>query len=317
MDAMDSDREAIFASALDAFPGMGDDSLADGQEDPRIDRFLDEKALMLHSQGRTYRDIASLLMISVGEAWKRVQRQQAKLEAVDPGERAEFRNECLLALRMAISSVSEEAADGEAAARVVLNQLANTVLRFWKQEDAQQGLPKRASKRLAAPAAEETAPQLPASEPQQLAFGDREQDREQTVNTELQSEVEQEVVREQTAVVQRAEPLTVAAACAADCSPAMPVQRFAAALLCGVLAVAGLLSWLAFPRQSSARAIQTLPSLTSQHLPLATIEPANGGVALPQRLPSFIFAPASFKPWQFGASKDSALDRGRSLRQQM
>ena len=80
MNATDSDREAILASALDAFPGTGDDSLEDGQEDPRIDRFLDEKALMLHNQGRTYRDIASLLMISVGGAWKRVRRQQAKLE---------------------------------------------------------------------------------------------------------------------------------------------------------------------------------------------------------------------------------------------
>ena len=181
MNATDSDREAIFAAALDALPETGDDSLEDGQEDPRIDRFLDEKALMLHNQGRTYRDIASLLMISVGGAWKRVQRQQAKLEAVDPGERAEFRNECLLALRMAISSVSEEAADGEAQARVVLNQLANTVLRFWKHEDAQQGLPKRASKRLAAPAAEEAAPQLPAPEEQQLAVSVSEQDREHRV----------------------------------------------------------------------------------------------------------------------------------------
>ena len=234
MNATDSDREAILASALDAFPGTGDDSLEDGQEDPRIDCFLDEKALMLRNQGRTYRDIASLLMISVGGAWKRVQRQQAKLEQLEPTDRAEFRNECLLALRMAISSVSEEAADGEPAARVVLNQLANTVLRFWKQEDAQQCLPKRARKQLAAPAADEAALQLPASEPQQLAVCVSEQDREQTVNTELQSEMEQEVVREQTVAAQRG---------------SRPARRLEAALLCGLLlAVAVLCSGLTSAR---------------------------------------------------------------------
>ena len=235
MNATDSDREAIYASALDALPEAGDDSLEDGQEDPRIDRLLDEQALSLHNQGRTYREIASLLMISVGGAWKRVQRQQAKLEAVEPGERAEIRNECLLALRMAVSSVSEEAADGEPAARVVLNQLANTILRFWKQEDAQQCLPKRAArKHLAAPAAEEAA-LLPAPEQQQLAVCVSEQDREQTVNTELQSETEQEVVREQAVVANRG---------------SRPERRFEAALLCGLLlAVATLCSGLTFARQ--------------------------------------------------------------------
>ena len=234
MNATDSDREALLASALDALPGTGDDSLEDGQEDPRIDRWLDEQALTLRTQGRTYRDIASLLTISVGGAWKRVQRQQAKLEAVDPGERAELRNECLLALRMAISSVSEEAADGEAAARVVLNQLANTVLRFWKHEDAQQGLPKRAKKQLAAPAAEEAAPQLPSPEQQQLGDCEREQDREQTVNTELQSEEEQEVVREQSVVAKRV---------------SRPSRRLEAGLLCGLLlAVATLCSGRTYTR---------------------------------------------------------------------
>ena len=251
MNGSDCDREAIYASALDAFPGMGDDSLADGQEDPQIDRFLDEQALMLHRQGRTYRDIASLLTISVGGAWKRVQRQQAKLEAVDPGDRAEMRNECLLALRMAVASVSEEAADGEPAARVVLNQLANTILRFWKQEDAQKCLPKRAARnRLAASVAEETALQLPASEPQQLGVCNREQDREQTVNTELQSEVEQEVECEQMAVARR-EPQSVEAACATEHSPAMSMQRFAAAMVCALwLAVAALLNGPTLARES-------------------------------------------------------------------
>ena len=226
MDATDSDREALYASALDALPATGDDSVEDGQEDPRIDRWLDEQALSLHMQGRTYRDIASLLTISVGGAWKRVQRQQGELEAVEPGDRAEIRNECLLALRMAISSVSEEAADGEPAARVVLNQLANTILRFWKQEDAQQGLPKRARKQLAAPTAEEAALQLPASEPQQLGVCNREQDREQTVNTELQSEMEQEVAREQPVVAQRG---------------SRPAHRLEAALLCGLLLAVAVL----------------------------------------------------------------------------
>ena len=224
MNASDCDRETIYASALDALPGTGDNSLEDGQEDPRIDRWLDEQALMLHTQGRTYREIASLLTISVGGAWKRVQRQQAKLEAVEPGDRAEIRNECLLALRMAISSVSEEAADGEPEARVVLNQLANTILRFWKQEDAQQCLPNRAArKRLAAAAAEDTPPQLPASRPQQPAVCDREQDREQTVNTELQSEAEQEIAREQAAVAQR--DFAPAMAAESDPDPHLPASR--------------------------------------------------------------------------------------------
>ena len=261
MNATDSDREALLASALDALPGTGDNSLEDGREDPRIDRWLDEQAFTLHTQGRTYREIASLLTISVGGAWKRVQRQQAKLEEVEPGDRAEIRNECLLALRMAISSVSEEAADGEPAARVVLNQLANTILRFWRQEDAQQCLPKRpARKRLSAPAAEATPPQLPASRPQQPAVCDREQDREQTVNTELQSEAEQEVVREQAAVAQR--DLASARAAESDPDPHLPASRqpFAtkpraarfelAAHLVFMLVVNALIYWLAFSTPS-------------------------------------------------------------------